>query len=284
MAIRHLKDGQDFGAEHFPKDFGFTGSAESPTRKRSASPRENQGPDSAPTHDDQSMSTDHGNAYAHGGHLHPHGHEVVEVEHHEDGSVTHHHAHGGHTVHHHDGRITHHDRTGAEIRAHGGHHLAHGGHTHVHPHGHRVTHVESLHDGSEIHHHAHGGYTHHHADGSVTHHDARGAHVDHGAAITHEAESLAHHVAEHERAEEHAGMGLARGGGTRVRLPRGMKPAAARTRSPISMHRAPRPTRTPTARDDMPGGTMPYGVEPSAEPDAAGEDQVPSFHRGGRRR
>jgi hypothetical protein len=27
MGVKHLPDGEDFGSEHFPKDFGFSGSA-----------------------------------------------------------------------------------------------------------------------------------------------------------------------------------------------------------------------------------------------------------------
>lgn len=57
--------------------------------------------------------------------------------------------------------------------------------------------------------------------------------------------------------------GYARGG--RIRLPRGMKPTAAQSHSPINTApRNPQVTRTPT--NDMAGGVMPYGVMPSDEP------------------
>lgn len=53
MAIRHLKPGQDFGAEHFSKDFGFTESARAapfpkgdmPARNRAWDPGEEYGGD-----------------------------------------------------------------------------------------------------------------------------------------------------------------------------------------------------------------------------------------------
>jgi len=98
---------------------------------------------------------------------------------------------------------------------------------------------------------------------------------------------------EHERAEGEpmrkadGGMvdgssddGMARGG--RTRLPRGMKPPAMQTHSPINT--PPRnPTKTVTPRNIMPGGAMAYGVQPSSEPDAAGTDQgIPQLKNGGK--
>ncbi len=72
----------------------------------------------------------------------------------------------------------------------------------------------------------------------------------------------------------------ARGG--RARLPRGMKPPAMQSHSPINT--PPRnPTRTVTPRNIMPGGAMAYGVQPSSEPDPAGSEQgIPQLRNGGK--
>lgn len=70
-------------------------------------------------------------------------------------------------------------------------------------------------------------------------------------------------MAEHDKAE---GEGMARGGS--VRIPRGMKAKAAQSHSPIlspnnTAPRKPQVTRTPP--NEMPGGVMPYGSQPSDE-------------------
>lgn len=51
--------------------------------------------------------------YAGGGNVHPQGHQVVDVVTGSDGSVVHHHAHGGFSHHHPDGHVTHHGHNGA---------------------------------------------------------------------------------------------------------------------------------------------------------------------------
>jgi hypothetical protein len=60
-----------------------------------------------------------------------------------------------------------------------------------------------------------------------------------------------------------------------------MKIAQARHRSPIET--PPRNPNTSTSmKNDMAGGQMAYGNQPSSEPDAAGSDQgIPQMRRGG---
>jgi hypothetical protein len=91
---------------------------------------------------------------------------------------------------------------------------------------------------------------------------------------------------EHEHDGAHEDIKLARGGALHmnVPLPRGMKPHVARHMSPIET--PPRnPNLTTTPRNEFAGGQMPYGVEPSAEPDQAGSEQdIPQMARGGRHR
>lgn len=160
------------------------------------------------------------------------------------------------------------------------HGFAHGGH----PHGHHVVRVEHHpHTGAVVHHHAHGGHSIHHADGHVTHHGADGqsvSHMAHGGNHpgegTHVEKLMAGKHAEPD-GDEH----LARGGMT-TRIPHSMRPKAAGMHSPINT--PPRnPMRSPSPRNKMPGGQMPYGVEPSAEPDDAGSEQggVPQLKHGG---
>ena len=81
---------------------------------------------------------------------------------------------------------------------------------------------------------------------------------------------------------EHTELHLAHGGfaGRRVRLPRDMNPAGERPHSPINT--PPRnPNVTSSPANDMAGGQMPYGVQPSSEP--SGGDMA-QMHRGGRTR
>lgn len=158
------------------------------------------------------------------------------------------------------------------------HGFAHGGH----PHGHHVIRVEHHpHTGAVVHHHAHGGHSIHHADGHVTHHGADGqaVHMSHGGQHpgegTHVEKLMAGKHAEPD-GDEH----MARGGMT-TRIPHSMRPKAAGMHSPINT--PPRnPQRSPSPRNQMPGGQMPYGVEPSAEPDDAGSEQgIPQLRKGG---
>lgn len=271
MAIKHLADGQDFGAEHFPKEFGFAGSA-TPDRHGKAAPRFAADEDTrGPKHVAESVEEGEGGEdYAHGGHAkhhmakgghemhahhkHPHGHHVVHVEHHAQGGMIHHHAHGGYTHHHPDGSVSHHMAHGGCIahHAHGGH-MAHGGEEH--------------HDGTYVGKMAHGGH-----------------HMAHGGKHPDEAEDRAlfgKMIAEHEGKPHHENH-LARGG--MPRLPRGMKPKMEQHHSPINT--PPRnPNTNTTPRNAMPGGEMGYGVQPSSEPMDAGADQgIPQMAHGGHRR
>ena len=194
MAVQYLGDGEDFGAHHFSKDFGFHGSAEGA-----------EGPKAMGKKGPHSLSHEKapkGEGFAHGG-GHPHGHEVIQVEHHSDGGVTHHHAHGGFTYHHPEGHVTHHDEDGAELGQDMGivpEHHAHGASVHTHPHGSHVVAVEH-HGEAEVHHHSHGGITIHHGDGRVTHHDAKGGRLAHGGEAT-----------DIEGNQKHGGHDYARGG------------------------------------------------------------------------
>lgn len=118
--VKYLKPDENFEAHHFSPEFGFTESA--------------KGRHDARNHPSGSADDEYGDgSYVerrrHGGrqgrhhspHLHPRGHEVVHAEHGGDGSVVHHHAHGGYSIHHPDGHVTHHE-------AHGGAcHMATGG-------------------------------------------------------------------------------------------------------------------------------------------------------------
>lgn len=302
MAMKHIPDGGDF---EFPSEFGFHGSA-------GAAPRPHHRGRHAPLPEREAEPT--AEPLAHGGmahEAHPHGHHVVRSErHHASGGIIHHHAHGGYTIEHPDGHVTHHHHDGSPV------HEAHGGHmSHMHPHGHHVSHVEHHADGRVVHHHTHGGHTVHHPDGRITHHHEDGSpvHAAHGGGIEHmhdESEYAHRHLArgghfteaederqdkamvergihEHE-AHDHKGekptaLHLRRGGiaGERARLPRGMKPTAERRHSPIET--PPRnPTLTATPRNQMPGGEMAYGVEPS---DEGGEDQgLTPMRRGGHAR
>ncbi len=289
MSIKHIPEGGDF---EFPKEFGFHGShgakvpvSDSENVERHSPPGMKSPHRSRHTRMAESGQSDHGHlpheghepeaAYAHGGHhaveegedkdleshgmahgghhhMHPHGHHVVRVEHHPHG-VVHHHAHGGYTVHHHDGAISHHHRHGGVIAHHAAPHMAHGGH----PDGHHSG------EGTYVGERAHGG---HHGD---------------------EAEDRKLFG---EMMKEHEGEGHARGGGMEPRLPRGMRPKAARHQSEIGSEmpvnrppRAPRASRTPP--NMMPGDTMGMGVQPSSEPDAAGAGQgIPQLKHGGRPR
>lgn len=288
MGMKHIPDGQDFSAEHFPKDFGFTGSARTERQHSSRSPQFEDEPEGL------GASTEGENRFSDGGHIHPHGHRVVRTEHREDGAIEMHHAHGGMSIMHADGHMTHHTADGHVMAEGGMEHMAHGGGTHTHPEGHRVTHVEPHGDG-EIHHHEHGGYTKHHGDGRITHHRADGAPVGMAADMARDRKMIAKGIHEHEDQEhrgEHSKLELARGGmpGRRPRLPRGMNPKV-KSAHPLgeesALNRAPAdPARTVTPRNSMPGGQMGYGVEPSAEPDVAGSDMsggMPGMKRGGMR-
>lgn len=299
--LKHLPDGQDFfdtskGGDHFGqmKDFGFGPSIAGYEKHQAAPPFAADEPDHGP-----GGPQPYANGGARMGHMHPHGHHVVHVQHHPDGKVVHHHAHGGFTVHHADGHISHHAHGGAEVgheanMAHGAHHMAHGG---THPHGHQVMHT-SEHDGMHIEHHAHGGYSVHHPDGQVTHHDAHGGvchahggmHYAHGGEHDDEAQDKAmiakgiHEHEDHEHHGEHTDLHLARGGG--ARLPRSMTPKAAHMKSPVGkgmpVNKPPRnPNVTRTAPDEMPGGQMGYGVQPSDETGGPPMGGVTAMRKGG---
>lgn len=298
MAIRHLKDGENFGPEHFDRAFGFSGSAEGVSPKPSAAQMEGG------RHSGHLSEKNGGepSTYAGGGMAdhHPHGHHVVRSEGHDDGTTHHHHAHGGITVEHGDGHMSHHHHDGSPVKmAEGGMHEMH----HLHPHGHDVAHVEHHADGRIVHHHSHGGHTVHHKDGRVTHHMEDGSPVammpHSGIETMHDSSEFAHggqhrgdmagekamirkgvrQHEDHEHGGEHTDLALA--GGGRTRLPRGMRPMAARIKTPTE--HMPSQRSMPSMRNEQPAGSgMGYGVEPSAEPDDAGSDQgVPTMRRGG---
>ena len=148
----------------------------------------------------------------------------------------------------------------------------------MHPHGHHIVGVEQN-SGGAIHRHAHGGYTMHHNDGRVTHHMADGApmgmagggrmpksdEAQDKAMIT---KAVHQHEQHDHKGEAETALKLRRGGGIpkmKPRLPRGMRPKAARDKSPVNTAPA-NPMVTATAPNDMPGGNVPYGVQPSDEP------------------
>lgn len=248
MAVKYLNDGQDFKdhPDSFREDFGFSGSRGK--HHRMGAPERKAAGGQA----ESEPSTEHDGepGYAAGGHhLHPHGHHIVKVEHHHDGTVVHHHEHGGMTMHHPDGHITHHDHAGEHLE-----HDARGG-------------IEHMHDSSEYAHRARGG------DGDEAQDKAM---VKKGI----------HEHEDHEHHGEHTDLHLRGGGfaGSKPRIPRAMRPAAAKVKSPINT--PPRdPARTTTPRNTFPGGAMGMGVEPSAEPDQAGMDEgIPQMSRGGKRR
>lgn len=157
---------------------------------------------------------------------------------------------------------------------------------HGHPHGHHVVHVH--HDpssGAVIHHHAHGGYTMHHPEGHVTHHTEHGHHLAHGGHMAHQggegthvaklmSSKAVHQHEDHEHHGEHTDLHLARGG--KAHMP---NPMAGKE----PMNRPPRhPQKNTSPPNQMPGGQMAYGVQPSAEPDQSGD--MPQMHKGGKMR
>lgn len=133
---------------------------------------------------------------------------------------------------------------------------------HEHPHGHHVVRVHhDPHSGAVIHHHSHGGYTMHHADGHMTHHGADG-----------------------QPAMAGGGAMMMPGGHSQEGTHVGKMRHAPPPRHKPAMDTAPRnPARNPSPRNAMPGGEMPMGVEPSAEPDEPDGDEggAPQMARGG---
>lgn len=236
MTIKHIPDGAGF---EFPREFGFHGSA-TPERKRFATGGTVHGGNYAEggeVEHEQEARADH----AEGGHMHPHGHEVVHVERHHDGSVTHHHVHGGFTHHHADGHISHHAHDGSDVE-----HMAHGG-------------MEQTHDSSEWAHRANGG---HMGDREMIH----------------EADTLAKNVKKHEteemREEKGEGEHMAFGGIHRPMMPRGGMPHPGGSRV-----MAPRPGTPPPSSPA--GGAMPMGVQPSDEAGSAGGSGISQMSKGG---
>jgi hypothetical protein len=261
--VRHLKDGEDFGAQHFAaeKDFGFTGSAQGYDPHPVAPPFAG----ARPTDNGQNLTP-----YARGGahhmqHMHPHGHRVVRVEHRHDGSVVHHHAHGGHSIHHAHGGITHHDAMGGMCHAQGGAHMS-----------------DEMQDKAMV---AKGIHQHENHEHHGEHTDL---HLARGGRHRHPKEgSAAEERGESPEFEAHEDEGMARGGHA-ARIPRGMRPKATHEHpigAEMAMNRPPRsPKRSPTTRNAMPGDAMGMGVEPSAEPDMppGGDGGAPMLRRGGR--
>lgn len=232
MGMRRLNDGEDFGAEHFAqeKNFGFSGSAQGPDKHPAAPPFAGSADSSGPHHAVESTPAyacggeagGSAHNYAGGGHVHPHGHEVVKVDHGMHGTVMHH---------------------------------AHGGFTHIHPDGHMS-------------HHGHDGKP---AMPMMGHGGGEGP-----GEGTFVAKQMAEKAAGGESHMAHGGM--------KTRIPHSMKPKGVSNHSPIET--PPRhPQRQPSARNEMPAGQMPMGVQPSAEADDAGSDQgMTQLRRGGRAR
>jgi hypothetical protein len=302
MGIKHIPDGQDFGPEHFSKDFGFHGSANGPDFPDTRGPKHVAEPDE-----------EGGGDYARGGKMHRNK-GMMEEHMMRRGGHEEHRAHGGHTVHHPDGRITHHHEDGGHHTIHPDgrveHHHAHGGHSVVHPDGRIIHHhahgghTEHHPDGKRIEHHADGGRTVHHISGEVEHHDGStyvGRHGMHEEGYAHgghhEDPDAAQDKAmikkafrQHENAEhhgEHEELHLARGGvpNERPRFPRSMRPRAESLHSPINTPpRNPKTSRTQP--NMMPGGEMAYGVQPSDEAGGmAGPDEsMTSMAHGGHMR
>lgn len=171
---------------------------------------------------------------------------------------------------------------------------AHGGA--MHPHGHHIVRTEKRTDGAVIHHHAHGGHSVLHGDGRMTHHkhDGSPAATDmaQDAAMV---ESGVHQHEDHLHDGEHTDMHFARGGmvpgmGMHMHKGRSRKPHMPKGEPGMGeaepVNRPPRnPMMSTTPRNAMPGGNMPYGVQPSAEPDVAGSEQnIPQLRGGGRMR
>src|SRR6185437_15405168 len=246
MAIKHVR-GEFFDADHGADHaaFGFSGSL---TPLPSNASGMAQKPDFPPTRGtkDRPEPMDE---YATGGpiHMHPHGHHVARVEHRYDGAVVHHHSHGGFTFHHPDGRIMHHHGDGSPV------HAAHGG--------------MMRHDGESEY--AHGGHA---MDREMRGDEAQDKAMIKKAVMQHE---------NHEHHGEHTDLHLRRGGiAMTARLPRGMRPAAERSHSPVNS--APRnPTVSRSTPNAMPGGVMAYGVQPGDEPDM-GASPPPGMRHGGR--
>ena len=315
MAVKYLKDGEAFGPSHFSKDFGFSGSAEHDGAKPPFA-ADKPTMDSKRTNPSNIRPGDPSNAYAMGGHIehhhdgretHHHGDGTFSV-HHPDGRIAHHNADGGHTMVHPDGMTV-------EYHAHGGHTEHHPGGMMIEHHadGGRIVHhpdgAREHHDSSELAHRSRGGDMaqdkamvrkgiHQHED-----HEHHGEHTDlhlrDGGSMPHDGErdsSSAHGYNVGGPAMMQPGqpmmgqrpMGMAKGGhamsmGERPRVPRAMRPRAMARKTPFGQPGKPEKTVTP--RQSPSDGSMPYGVEPSAEPDVAGSDQdIPQLRGGGRAR
>lgn len=231
-----------------------------------------------------------GGGYAEGGqvNIHPHGQDLHHVDSEMDGGVTHHHSHGGYTTFHTDGNITHHTADGQEAMPNAPTPYADGGSVNAHPHGHSVTHTERMAD-REVHRHSHGGFTVHYDDGRApTHHGKDGVPAYHTGGTAGEYAKGGHADEKQDRtlikkmmAEEDKGEGMARGGHVKrhphhkmptpaepMPMGRAAAPKPAPMQGGMPINRPPRnPQRSPSPRNEMPGGVMPYGVQPSAEPD-----------------
>ena len=232
--IRHIPDGQDFGASDFAsqKGFGFSGSsAGGDTGDMGASAPMSRGMD-------KFVSGDMGGKPPMGGAAgqgHPMGHQVTHVEHNAaTGEVTHHHAHGGYTVHGKDGSVSHHGPDGQQMMGHGSHNPGEG------------TYLSKQRGGDLA------------QDKAMV---AKGVHQ-------HE-DNL--HGGQHTDLHLARGGRTRMGGHHMKKPPIGGKMPGAKGEP---MNRPPRnPTKSVSTPNAMPGGQMAYGVQPSAEPDVAGSEQ-----------
>lgn len=136
--MKHIPDkGDFFGKEHAAdhKAFGFGGSVDGGgARPPFAADRDTHGPKDTP----EPMEENGGGDYAHGGHVHPHGGEVVHTHHMKGGGMVCHYSHGGYSIHHADGHVSHHSEGGDPMS------MPHSG-------------IEAMHDSSEYAHRARGG-------------------------------------------------------------------------------------------------------------------------------
>ena len=321
MAIQHVKGDffdHEFGAQH--REFGFHGSAPSGPIRHDGHLADHPADEDKVMDHYAHGGEIHGEHHPHGHHVvhTEHKPDGRIIEHHAHGGHTVHHPHGMVSHHHHDGSPVHaahggfeHDREAEYVHRPENEHLIHGEHRR---HGGEMEHKRRehrRHGGPMLHEErgephegkmmeregdAHGGRAgrRHRADGGRMEHEEGREHRRHGGEARHHEDGdeaqdkrmIKKAFSEHDRElhhGEHTELHLAHGGfaGRRVRLPRDMMPAGERPHSPINTPpRSPNVTSTPA--NDMAGGQMPFGVQPSSEPPMPGGGDMAHMHRGGR--